>query len=108
MLTRAAGAAADREFLEADGIASFEDFRIGETGVGHVGVDGVGAVAARSRAAAATDGFVVAEGVVTEEEIVYRALTGGGEVKSAKEGIHNALGSFDVAADNSGQAGGRN
>src|SRR5437016_1089264 len=39
-----ARAAADLELLQDDRIAEFEDFGIGQPGVGHVGVNGAGAV----------------------------------------------------------------
>ena len=55
----AAAAAADAELLDEHGIAPFEDFRVGEPGVGHVGLHRGRAVESRSRARAGGDGLVV-------------------------------------------------
>src|SRR5439155_10486094 len=55
----AARAVADLEFLENDRIAEFEHFGIGQTGIGHVSVDGAGAVKTRTRARAAANGLIV-------------------------------------------------
>src|SRR5262245_17137972 len=50
---------ADVEVLEQHGIAELQHFRVGEPGVGHVGVHGVGAGEARARRRARADGLVV-------------------------------------------------
>ena len=55
-------------------VAVLDDLGIGDAGVGHVGVDTAGAVKAVDRTAAATNGLVVAEGLVAKAEVVHGAL----------------------------------
>ena len=69
-----AGIFADVEVFEQDRIAKFQNFRIGEPRIGHMGMHGVGAGKTGSRRRARADRFVILVSRVTEIEIVHRAL----------------------------------
>lgn len=97
-----AAAFADGELVESYGIALLKDLGIGDGGVGHVGMDGGGAVVSFSGSAAAADGLVVAEGVVAEEEVVHGALGAGLDLEGFEDGVDEALAGFDVSAYDGG------
>lgn len=99
----AAGVLADGKLVEADGVTAFEDFGVGDGGVGHVAVLGAGTGVGWAGAGAAADGFVVAKAVVAEEEVVHGALAGGLQLERFEEGVDNALADFNIAADNGGK-----
>src|SRR5262249_43768178 len=69
-LAAPAGAFADMEILEHHRIAELEHLRIGEAGIGHVGVHGIGTWEARTRGGARADGLVVLVCGVAEVEVV--------------------------------------
>lgn len=62
----AAGAGADGKLQAADGVAVFEDFGIGNGGIGHVHVDAGGAMETGAGGRATANGFVVAKAIGTE------------------------------------------
>src|SRR5262249_42690209 len=68
---------ADVKILEQHRIAELEHLRIGEARVGHVRVDGIGAVEAGSGRRAGADRLVILMARIAEVEIVHRALRGG-------------------------------
>lgn len=74
VLSLAAGTSSNRKLPQSNRVALFEDLRIGDGGVGHVGVKTAGAIIIGTGAGSAADGFVVAETVVAEDEIVHRSL----------------------------------
>ena len=75
-MTAAAAAAPDRELFHQHRETPFQHFRIGQAGVGHVRLDGVGAWTGGRGPAAAGDGFVIAETRVAEQHVVHRAAAG--------------------------------
>ena len=101
-----AGTVPDCEAVEANGIALLEDLRIGDRGVGHMGVDSGCTVVAIPGSGASTDGFVVAERGIPEEEIVHRALGTGLDAESLDECIDDALAGLHVPSDHRRGAGG--
>ncbi|MCS1412175.1 MAG: hypothetical protein M2R45_05379 [Verrucomicrobia subdivision 3 bacterium] len=102
VLALAAAVWADCELVQGDGVTVFEDFRVGDAGVGHVGVDTAGAVKGVGGASAAADGFVVADAIVPEDEVVHGALAACGQPQGFDQGVHNSLAGFDVAGRNCG------
>jgi len=82
-----------------DRVAAFDDFDVGDGGIGHVRVDPVETVVGGASAGAAADGFVVAEGSVAEDDIVHGALAGGLEAEGGDEEFDDPLTGFDIAAD---------
>jgi hypothetical protein len=85
--------------VQPHGIAGFQDFGVGQAGIGHVCVDGIGPVALSGRSTAAAGRFVIPERRVAEEQVVHGALACGSQAESAEQHVHNPLGRFDVAAD---------
>ncbi len=75
-----------------------DDLGVGDAGVGHVGVHAARAVRALDGAAAPTDGLVVAEAVVSEAQVVHRALAAAGKREGLDQGVHQPLRGLDVAA----------
>ena len=57
--------------MQKDRVAAFEDLRVGDAGVGHVGVDAGLARPGGTGTGAAGNGLVVAETGVAEGEIVH-------------------------------------
>lgn len=93
---------ADSELVESYWIPLLQYFGIGDGGVGHVGVNGRGAVVSFASAGAAADGLVVAEGIVAEEEVVHGALGAGLDLECFEDGVDEALAGLDIAADYGG------
>ena len=98
MFPCSARTAADRELADADGIAAFDYFGIGQSRVGHVRVNGIGPVGLGRGSAAAADRLVVTERPVAEGQVVHRPLTRGGHSQRAEQHIDDALRSLDVAS----------
>lgn len=61
VLSIAATASSETEFTEQHRVTTFEDFGIGDAGVGHVGVNAIRAVPGGTGTRTSGDGFVVAE-----------------------------------------------
>ena len=80
----------------------FEDFRIGQPGIGHVGLHRVGAVEIRPGARSTANGFVILIGVGAEGEIVHRPLGRRQHAERAVKGVGHALGRLYVAGDDGG------
>ena len=97
--TGAAAAPADAELLHPHREAPLQDLRIGESGVGHVGVYRGGPVETRTRPGAAADGLVILMALVAEGQVVHGALGGGQQAEGTVEGIDQALGGLDVAGN---------
>ena len=108
MGSRAAGMCADREFVNPHGVAAFDDLGVGQPGVRHMRVHGIGTIGVRRCATAAANGFVISESVVAEGEVVHRSLAGRRDFQRAQQHIDDALRRFHVAANDrralSGQA----
>ena len=101
----AARAATDEELSQSDGITIFQHFRVGQAGVGHVGVNRVGSVEIRSGSRATADRLVIPEGFLSstsEDEVVHGSLTGRHDTQGAENRIDNPLRRFHVATDNRG------
>ena len=108
MLTGAARAVSDRERFEDHRETPLEDLRVSRQGVGHVGVDRVGAVVVGAGAGAAADGLVVlVAGVVAEGEIVHGPLPRRHDAERADHGVGHRLAGLDVARDDGGRILGR-
>lgn len=91
---------ANRKPMQSYGEPSFEDFRIGDPGIGHVGVNRVGPVMLPGRATAATDRFVIAEGRVANQHIVHGALRSRRDLQCSEQDIDDPLTGLDVSRDN--------
>jgi hypothetical protein len=102
----ATGAAADGKFPEQQRIAPFQDFRIGDAGVGHVGVNAGLAMPGRAGPGSAADGLVVAEARVAESEVVHASLGCCRHAEGFQDHIHHPLGGEHVAPHH-GRLGGR-
>ena len=87
------------EVLEQHRITELEHLRVGEAGIGHVSVHGVGAGKSRTRRGARTDRLVVLVPGVAEIEIVHRALGGGEAAQRAEQAVGHRLRCFHVAGD---------
>ena len=61
VLAFSAAAVSKAEFVEQDGVAPFEDFGVGDAGVGHVHMDAAGTIPRWACAGSACNGFVVSE-----------------------------------------------
>ncbi len=99
MPTRAAAAATDREAFNDNREARLQHFRIGQPGVGHVGMHRVAAVVVRSRAAAAANGLVILVALIAEGEVVHRPLRRRLHAERAVERIGDRLRGLDVTGD---------
>ncbi len=93
----AATVASEREFPHQHREAFFENFRVRDPGVGHVGVHPAGAREARARARAAADGLVVAEALVAEGQVVHGALARGQHPERLEQRVRDALRRLDIA-----------
>ena len=94
---------ADGERFEEHRNAPLEDLGVGGQRVGHVGVDGVGALVVGSGAGAAADGFVVLVGaLVAEGEVVHGALAGRHDAERPDQRVGDGLRGFHVAGDHGG------
>ncbi len=98
-LPASTGAATDREALEPHGVADFEDLRVSDSGIGHVGVDRARARKAWPGTSAAAHGFVVAEMLVAKQHIVHGALTAGRQPERLEQGVDQPLAGLDIATD---------
>ena len=98
VLPGTAGAPSDGEAVETHGVTLLQDLGVGDPGIGHVRVHGIGSVEAGPRPAAAADGLVVAEPVRAEERVVHRALAARAHAKRSKQRVDDPLGRLDVAA----------
>ena len=101
-LAAAAGAFADVEILEQDRIAEFQNFRIGQPRVGHVGVHGVGAGKAGTRRRAGADRLVILVARIAEIEIVHGALRRRHRAERTEQAIGHLLRGLDIAGDHRG------
>src|SRR5262249_51392057 len=81
----------DVEVLEQHRIAELQHLRVGQSGVGHVGVHGVGAGKTRARRRARTYRLVVLVLGVAEIEVVHGALGGGERAERAEQAIRHRL-----------------
>lgn len=61
-----------------------------------------GAVEVGACATTPSDGLVVGEVAITEEEVVHGALAGGDVVEGLEDEVDEALGGLDVAAHHGG------
>ena len=95
----APGAATQGEAVEAHGVAVLEHLRVGDLGVGHVGVHPARAVPPGGRTGAAADGLVVAESLVAEAEVVHGALAAPRQFQGLEQGVGETLAGLHVAAD---------
>ena len=80
------------------GMTLLNDFGIGDSRVCHVGVNGVGPVGLGRRPGTTTDGFVVAESIVSEQQVIHGSLAGGRHAQRAQQDIDYALRRFHVSA----------
>ena len=97
-----AGILADVKILEQHRIAEFQNFRIGEPRIGHVGVDGVGAGKAGPRRRARTDRLVILVARIAEIEIVHGALRRRHGAERTEQAIGHFLRGLDIAGDDRG------
>src|ERR1051325_7366752 len=100
----AARAGTQLESLEPHREALLQDLGVGDARVGHMGVDGVGAVLLWRRAAAAADRLVIAEAGVAEDQVVHGALGARGEAEGLEQRVHDALAGLAVARGDGGAA----
>ena len=80
-------------------MTAFQYFRIGNTGIGHMGLHGIGAGKVRPGSRAAADGFVVLMLIVTKTQVIHGALRSGQRAERAVERIGYALRRFHVAGN---------
>ena len=78
----------------------FKDFRVGDSGVGHVRMDGVCSRKIGACTCASTDGFIVLEVRISEGEIIHRTLRSCQRAKGSEKGINNVLRGFNIACNN--------
>jgi len=74
MIAVAARSGADREVFESHRQAEFKHFRVGQARVGHVRLHDARAVEVRPGPRAASDRLIILVAVVTEGEVIHRAL----------------------------------
>ena len=102
----AAGVFADGESLQSDWKAPFQNFRVGDGGVGHMRVYSVRSVEPWAGAGAAADCFVVAATLVAEDQVVHRTLACSDDLEWLEQQIHQPLTRLDVTADHRWSLGG--
>ena len=83
--------------LQAHRKAKLQDFGVGESRVGHVGLHGVASVEIGARAGTSCDCLVILQAVVAESQIVHCALGGREYPQRSIQRIYDALGGFHVS-----------
>ena len=86
-----ARASADFESFERDRVAGFKCLGVGDSRIGHVGVNRIRAIRVLRRPRPARDRFVITERLVTEEQIVHGALAARGQFECKQEGVGDSL-----------------
>ena len=88
----------DPEFQQPHRILAFQLLGIGNARVGHMLVHGRPAAESRTCAGSAANRFVITELVISEKKIIHRSLAASRESECFKQGIHQPLAHFRVAA----------
>ena len=87
---------------QSHGKARLENFGVGDRGVGHVNLHGGRSFLSDGSSGPAPDGFVMAEGLIPEGQVVHRPLRTGNPSEGAEDEIDDPLADFDVTTRNPG------
>mmetsp|Transcript_6626 Transcript_6626/g.23400 ORF Transcript_6626/g.23400 Transcript_6626/m.23400 type:complete len:588 (+) Transcript_6626:44-1807(+) len=98
----AAGALADRERLDADGVSELNDLRVREARVSHVRMYTIRAVEVRTRTGAPAHGLVVLVAFVAKRHVVHSPLSTGHNAERAIQRVRHHLRRFYVARNHGG------
>jgi hypothetical protein len=96
---RAAAASSDGELLHEHRMAPLQDLRVGQPGVGHVGLHHGHPVESVARAGAGGDRLVVLVAFVAEGDVVHRARALGLDAHGGVQGPGDRLGGLHVPGD---------
>ena len=93
----AAGVFSDVEVFQQHRETGFQNFRVGQARIGHVGVHGIGTVETGTGGRAGADGFVILIFVIAEGQIIHRALRCGHGLGRAEQAVGDSLTDLDIA-----------
>ena len=106
MSALSAGTGTDRELIQAHRQSDFQNLRIGQPTVGHVGLHRASPVMVGPGARTARNRLIILVPLVAECEIVHRPLAGRQPTGGSEQGVRHNLARFDIAGDDGRRIGG--